>query len=250
MKKILFALAIAGGLGAASVAFANHAWGEYHWARTTPTFTLALGDNVSGAWDSYLAQASTDWNASSIVDTAVVPGTTNKSWGLYTPKRCHPATGRGEVCSAKYGSTGWLGVASIWISGSHITAGTVKMNDSYFNTATYNKPAWRALVMCQEIGHIFGLDHQDEAFNNANLGTCMDYTSSPDTNQHPNAHDYEMLETIYAHLDTTTTVAQSAATLPQDSNEPDEWGREVRRSRDGRASVFVQELDGTTVVRH
>ncbi len=33
--------------------------------------------------------------------------------------------------------------------------------------------------MCQEIGHDFGLDHQDENFNNPNLGTCMDYTNDP-----------------------------------------------------------------------
>jgi hypothetical protein len=40
--------------------------------------------------------------------------------------------------------------------------------------------------MCQEVGHTFGLDHQDENFNNTNLGTCMDYTNDPSTNQHPN----------------------------------------------------------------
>ena len=54
------------------------------------------------------------------------------------------------------------------------------MNDSYFNTAKYNTPAWRRLVMCQEVTHDFGLDHQDEIFNNANLGSCMDYTNDPD----------------------------------------------------------------------
>ena len=54
--------------------------------------------------------------------------------------------------------------------------------------------------MCQEIGHDFGLDHQDEGFDNPNLGTCMDYTNEPDgggtygpANRAPNAHDYEML---------------------------------------------------------
>jgi hypothetical protein len=58
--------------------------------------------------------------------------------------------------------------------------------------------------MCQEVGHGFGLDHQDENFNNPNLGTCMDYTNDPDgplSNEHPNAHDYDQLVTIYSHLD-------------------------------------------------
>ena len=52
--------------------------------------------------------------------------------------------------------------------------------------------------MCQEIGHDFGLNHQDVDFTNYNLGSCMDYTNSPDSNQKPNQHDYYQLELIYA----------------------------------------------------
>ena len=55
------------------------------------------------------------------------------------------------------------------------------------------------MVTCQEIGHTFGLDHQDENFTNTNLGTCMDYTNDPSTNQHPNQHDYDELASIYGH---------------------------------------------------
>jgi hypothetical protein len=61
--------------------------------------------------------------------------------------------------------------------------------------------------MCQEIAHDFGLNHQDENFNNTNLGSCMDYTNDPDgggaygpSNEHPNSHDFEQLALIYAHL--------------------------------------------------
>jgi hypothetical protein len=86
----------------------------------------------------------------------------------------------GEVCNRKYGFNGWLGVAGIWASGNHITQGYVKLNDSYFNTASYNTAAWRRMVTCQELGHTFGLGHTDETFNNANQGTCMDYTNDPD----------------------------------------------------------------------
>ena len=101
--------------------------------------------------------------------------------------------------------------------------------------------------MCQEVGHTLGLDHQDEDFDNPNLGTCMDYTSDPSTNQHPNAHDYEELEAIYAHLDGVTTVGQ---TLPNGSraevnfDEPGEWGRAIRKSGDGRNSLFERDLGG------
>jgi hypothetical protein len=31
----------------ASAASASHSWAGYHWARTTTTFSLQLGDNVT-----------------------------------------------------------------------------------------------------------------------------------------------------------------------------------------------------------
>ncbi len=243
--SLSLALVLVGFFWLSGVAQASHSWGEYHWARTANPFTIKLGDNVSVAWDSYLATASADWSLSSTLDAVIVSGKGGKT--------CKASAGRGEVCNNKYGRNGWLGIATIWVSGSHITQGTVKLNDTYFNTATYNTPAWRNLVMCQEVGHIFGLDHQDENFTNTNLGTCMDYTNSPESSQHPNAHDYEMLETIYAHLDSSTTISQvtSSVAPAEDSNNQKAWGKEVRRSKDGRASLFVAELgNGQRIIRH
>jgi hypothetical protein len=187
-------------------ALASHSWGGYHWARTANPFTIQLGDNVSSTWDSYLATTSADWSKSTVLDTTVSAGQAKGN--------CRPPRGRVEVCNKTYGNNGWLGLAQIWASGSHITQGAVKVNDTYFNTPTYNTPAWRNLVMCQEVGHTFGLDHQDENFNNPNLGTCMDYTSDPSSNQHPNQHDYDMLAQIYTHLDSTSTVGSPASSLP------------------------------------
>lgn len=237
-----------GGVAILSVE-ATHSWGGYHFARTANPFTLQLGDNVSPAWDAYLAAASSDWTASAVLDTSLAVGGTNASKGRNTPKNCLPTSGRVEVCSFKYGNNGWLGIASIWANGSHITQGTVKMNDTYFNTATYNTPAWRNLVMCQEIGHTFGLNHQDENFSNPNLGTCMDYTSDPSTNQHPNLHDYEQLEAIYAHLDGTATSSAVAsngkpALVGQDTdlNNPSAWGKAVKQDAHGNDSLFVRDL--------
>ena len=247
--RISATLVIFSVLGIASVASANHAWGNYHWARTTPTFTIKLGDNVSSTWDSYLALASADWTLSSILDTQIVAGAAKRN--------CGPIAGRVEVCANRYGNNGWLGIASIWASGDHITQGTVKMNDTYFNTATYNKPSWRQMVLCQEVGHTFGLGHQDENFYNLNLGTCMDYTNDPARNDgagnnlHPNTHDYTELENIYAHLDTTTTIAQStaaqkgrAALEEQSGDDPTTWGKEISRSMDGHTSLFEKDFGG------
>lgn len=224
----------------AIVAYADHSWGTYHWARTSNPFNLKLGDNVSGVWDTHLPITSSDWSASSVLDTTIVAGQTN-------PKPCRAVYGKVQVCNSTYGNTGWLGVAQIWISGSHIVQGVTKLNDTYFNTPTYNTPAWRNLVMCQEVGHTLGLDHQDEIFGNPNLGTCMDYTSNPSgppSNEHPNAHDYAQLETIYAHLDSTTTVSQTLSNgrANVDFDEPGEWGRVVRKSGDGRNSLYERDL--------
>src|SRR5512144_3097541 len=52
-------------------ATANHAWGNYHWARTSNPFTLKLGDNLSSSWDAYLATTSSDWSKSTVLDTTV-----------------------------------------------------------------------------------------------------------------------------------------------------------------------------------
>src|ERR671932_2514184 len=79
-------------VGFSPAAQANHSWSGYHWARTANPFTLALGDNVSTAWDSYLGDASSDWSQSTVMDTTVVTG------GVTNPKNCRPTSGRVEVC--------------------------------------------------------------------------------------------------------------------------------------------------------
>lgn len=232
---------------------ASHSWGNYHWARTNNPFDLNLGDNLASNWDSYLATTSADWSISSVLDTHSITGLSN-------PKNCRPTNGRVEVCNSKYGNNGWLGVAQIWISGDHITQATTKVNDTYFSRGTYNTPIWRNLVMCQEVGHTLGLDHQDEIFDNPNLNTCMDYTNNPDSNQHPNSHDYEELEIIYTHQDTFTTIINETVGKPGkrmvdlagnnvDLNNPSYWGQKI--SDNGRVAEFVRDFGfGNKILTH
>jgi hypothetical protein len=223
-----------------SLVLGTHSWGGYHWARQSNPFTLKVGDNVTSAWDSYLATTNSDWSDSIVLDLTTVPGAAKG-------RNCRPSAGRVEVCNAAYGNNGWLGIAQIWISGGvHITQGSVRVNDTYFNTAGYNTPAWRNLVMCQEVGHTLGLDHQDENFNNANLGTCMDYTSNPDSNQHPNAHDYEELGIIYSHLDSTTTVGSVVNAAGASG-----WGKLVSSSASSHSSIYRLDLgNGQILLTH
>jgi hypothetical protein len=225
-RRILAAVVLSAAVAAVpSFAMASHSWGGYHWARQSNPFTLKVGDNVTSTWDGILNTTISDWSQSTVLDLTKVAGGTRA-------KPCKATVGRVEVCNARYGYTGWLGVAQIWITGgTHITQGTTKVNDSYMNSAPYNTTAWRNLVMCQEVGHTLGLDHQDEDFDNANLGTCMDYTNDPSTNQHPNSHDYQELQTIYQHLDNTTTVG--AAPTGVNANGANSWGKLVSSSASG-----------------
>ena len=215
-----------------SSASATHSWRDYHWARTTKSFTLALGDNLSSDWDPYLATASSDWSRSKVLDTVVTPGQTTN------PQACSPTLGRVEVCNGNYGYVTWIGLARIWIySDHHIVQGAVLLNDFYFDMPRFNTPAWKNLVMCQEVGHNFGLDHQDEDFSNEPLGTCMDYSSDPEPNQHPNRHDYEQLQIIYDHLDSTSTVGPLPSDVTNATFEKvSDWGRLVKS--EGQTAIY------------
>lgn len=262
MNKKIFkraALVVTVGLAfaASTTALANHAWGGYHWARTTPQFTLKLGNNVTGVWGAHLTQTSSDWNSGNgPVQTSIVAGGSNK--------RCRMVPGTTQVCNGAYGKNGWLGLASINITGGvHITQGSAKMNDSYFSTAYYNNPNEREHVMCQEVAHTFGLGHQSEDGSSQN--SCMDYFSNTGANAGssvsttPNQHDFEQLELIYNHLDSTTTVASFGASLPAAtgrddvdiSDDPNSWGQLVRQSANGRSSEYERHnLNGSKTITH
>ena len=207
----------------AATASAGHSWGNYHWARTSNPFTVPLGDRVTPNWDSNLARAAGDWSRSSVLDSPVVAGSGNG---------CKAANGRIQVCNDTYGFNGWLGLAQIWVRGSHIVRALAKMNDSYLASAVYTDTN-RQHVMCQEVGHGYGLGHQDES--GADLNTCMDYADALD-NPSPNAHDYAQLETIYnSHLDSSSSASSAV---------PTGSGRVVHR-RDGlRTSYTVRALGG------
>jgi hypothetical protein len=252
---------------------ASNSWGKYHWnlsTEDTTTSPLELGNNLNSIeWSNSLASASTDWNLS-VLKNQVATGTSNAD--------CDPTSGRVEVCNGEYGDNGWLGIASIWATrgkSNHITQGVVKVNDTYFNTATYNTDAWRNFVMCQEVGHGFGLDHQDENFGNENLGTCMDYTDDPDgtllgqlDNQHPNQHDYDEMAGMYAHLNDTTgddgsgkpnkcspwpscKKGEVANGADIDLNDPSSWGKAIKLDAQGNNSLFKRDLgDGQVLITH
>ncbi len=262
---LAFAALVSTTVGTASAATQ---WGTYRWQNRP--INLVVRMNVSGAWAGYVSPATTIWNAAAYVELSATPET-----GSVNRSTCKGPNNAVEVCNAKYGNNGWLGIAQIWTSGSYIVKGTVKLNDSYFNLTAYNTPAWKQLVSCQEIGHTIGLGHDDTNFNNANFGTCMDYTNAPGgggtygaANTAPNTNDYALLDCIYISTTTCGTPSQfvnspiAAATVvdtgPQHmptnfgirtlndqgtadvdpGNSPAEWGKAVAFTKDGRGRIY------------
>ena len=231
---VLVVALVATGTLLALPAQASHSWNGYHWARTANPFTLKVVDSNTPDWDDNLNAALADWSRSNVMDLTKAGADDSTR----TRKQCRMVSGQVRSCNASYGFNGWLGLASINVNGGHITQGTSKMNDSYFASGSYNETA-RQHVMCQEIGHNFGLDHQDES--GADLNTCMDYSNALD-NPSPNAHDYQQLESIYAHLDSSSTITSSTETLP---DAVPSWAPATQRSR----SVYVDQLaDGSELV--
>ena len=236
--KARLVAAVALGAVAAPV-IAAHSWGTYHWSRSSAELTVPVGDNVDSRWDSYLVQAVADWNKSTVINSPLVAGSTN-------PKNCRGVQGTIQACNSNYGNNGWLGLASISLSGGHIIQGTTKLNDTYYNTATYNTPAWRATVTCQEIGHDYGLGHQDENSNDDRTTSCMEYTNRPEGNEHPDAHDYDQLLTIYNHMESAARAmfggnGNEAAAEVGDS--PETWGKVIGFDGHGRPNKF-ERVDG------
>ena len=103
----------------------------------------------------------------------------------------------------------------------------------------------------------------DENQTNPNLGTCMDYTRDPDgppSNEHPNAHDFNQLVTIYSHTDSFSTPRSVAAAAgvdgvavpgPLAGDSPATWGTLVSGAPDQGASTFVRDHgNGNYTVTH
>ena len=128
---------------------------SYHWARKRSQFTLKVGDNVSGDWNTYLRRAISDWNKNDTVTLDKVGGGTRLQ-GLQSNE------GQVEVCNWPYGTQkGWLGLTRLYFNnqGDHIEAVTVQLNDSflYAPNSRYNNNAARRHTICHELGHSIGL---------------------------------------------------------------------------------------------
>ncbi len=261
-RNVLVALALF--ILASVPAFASHGWGSYHWGKTCSTcaVNITVYDSTvttNTAWGTHLNKSifgdtsnpntvnRRGWNDSAVLALTITAGSNTTT----TRSTCPAVNGAVRVCNYNYGSTGWLGLASInTVSGSttHIAWGTSKMNDTYFASGYPNTE--KRHVMCQEVGHDFGLGHTSE--NGTSQNTCMDYysnTSSTDwQSTGPNQHDFDQLLTQH-HWGAKTFNPGEAALVnairfagDSELNAPWQWGTPMDWDSEGRGILFKLDL--------
>jgi hypothetical protein len=153
-----------------------HSWNGYHWSGSNLNVTV------------YNKVTNTLYN---------IPAAVSEWSGLGTPiqPRMTTSSTTAKITVVEGFNPRWLGLATIWLDSSgHIVKGEVKLNTKLLKR--YG-PAVADHVLCQELGHTLGLDH-----NHDDIGTCMnDLTAVSNPAPYPNAHDAEELNLIYSHLD-------------------------------------------------
>ena len=174
--------------------FATHSWSVYHWSSNK------------------LAPTVVDATKSTLYD---VPAGIVEWADLGTPIQPTLTSGNGDIVVKEFFSPWYLGLARIYIDElGHITKGEVKLNTRLL---TNYGPEVADHVLCQEIGHVLGLDH-----NRLELDTCMnDTTALSNTAPYPNFHDAEQLNLIYSHVDVEPPVDDTGPGGPPCSKKPD-----------------------------
>jgi hypothetical protein len=164
------------GLGLPISTWASHRWSCWKYANYSINW---YNGGTGDYYNIYNEEAKTDSNAWSpytdlVLNTVSASGTTDHA----------------NAYNGYYGSTGWLGLAEILNSnGCTVLNGRARLNQTYLDNGSYSRTN-KKHVACQEVGHLFGLHH-----NTSSTTTCMNdqILSAP----HPNAHDQNLINSIY-----------------------------------------------------
>lgn len=171
-RLILFGLAGVLALPWLDAAAFAHNWGCWR----QPNRTVLVRNTAGNS--SQAAAALNEWSADTILNISFLSTHTEVS-----------------VLDGNYGNTGWGGLASIESSsGCNITHGHATLNTFY----SYSSNGKRG-VFCQEVGHLFGLQHSND-------GGCMGggYFYDINTNFNVVSHNISDIATKYANVAAST----------------------------------------------
>ena len=238
--------------------FASHGWSNYHWPRSTAEASIVIYRSLTATtyanWPDHLQKSvfgdpanpntanRRGWNDSTVLALSISASGTDST----TRYNCTAPTGAIRVCNYAYGATGWAGLAQVWPDASgHIQRANTKVNDTYY---TSNNDPWERHVMCQEVGHDFGLGHTSE--NGTSQNTCMDYYKNSTTNwtsTGPNQHDFDQLR-VQHHASTmpadpansfTDALRAGGPFDGEDLNAPWRWGTPIEWNLEGQPVTFI-----------
>ena len=172
-------LTLAIGIGAGSSAFASHRWYCWRYADTSINWYNGASGTYHNIFDEEAITDTDSWHNYTLIDLTPV----------YSPG----STDHINAYNGYYGTTGWYGIAEVVSNnGCTVLEGRARLNQTYLDSFTRTT---REHVACQEVGHLFGLDHQD------NFTSCM---SNPQIDgqfvlnaPQPDEHDREMIDLIY-----------------------------------------------------
>lgn len=184
-----------GGNGNGSSSSSDITWSgdELEWESDGQGLEITIVNSLTDDWDPYFIETLDDWAASPALLL-----TTMERKGR--EDSCSHRDGVIRVCNGEYGKGEWKGLneATYYTAEGtdkkYLISSVAILNDSYLSGKSH---AERLNAICHEVGHGYGLIHRDENFLNANLGTCMDYTNSFESNSKPDDIDFQNLANAY-----------------------------------------------------
>jgi uncharacterized protein DUF4953 len=162
----------------AAPAQAHHSWSHYHWV--APVYPIHLGfvDSTSKGLreQNVLPTVLHEWSAAGPLELSSTPGDN----GVKIRHNCPIPAGKVRICDANFGP-GEFGHTDLNLDGDRILGARILVNNYWGTNRSY-----RRFVVCHEVGHSLGLDHQSGGSNSCLAG-----------GKHPDEHDFEMLRQIY-----------------------------------------------------